>query len=364
MIRKKIVIATGGTGGHVLPACSLAKNLDKKNYLVQLVTDERGKKYIIDNEKYNLKKIPSSPLKKENFFKLFQSFFIISYATIRSLILLLVNRPTLVFGMGGYSSFPICLAAIILRIKFVVYENNLLIGKANNYLLPFAEKIFVSYNELDGIKEKNNEKIIQVGNIIRDEIINFSGSESKNDNNENIIILVLGGSQAAKIFAEKLPQIFERIKSSGKQIKIFQQCIPKQNDELSKFYKKKKIDYEIFNFTSNIIEYYSKANLVITRSGASVLGELINLRKPFIAIPLPSSADNHQYKNAYFYKKKGCCYLLEEKNISSQLYELINSLINDKTKLEDMISNQRQYSDKDIFENINNHIKKIVNEKI
>ena len=78
-----------------------------------------------------------------------------------------------------------------------------------------------------------------------------------------------------------------------------------QNEKLSEFYKKAQIDYEIFNFTDKIIEYYSKANLVITRSGASVLGELINFKIPFIAIPLPTSADNHQYKNAEFYQKKG-----------------------------------------------------------
>ena len=74
--------------------------------------------------------------------------------------------------MGGYSSFPICIAASILRIKCVIYENNLIIGKANKYLLPFAEKIFVSYKELEGIPEKYKNKIIEIGNIIREEILN------------------------------------------------------------------------------------------------------------------------------------------------------------------------------------------------
>ena len=98
-------------------------------------------------------------------------------------------------------------------------------------------------------------------------------------------------------------------------IKIYQQCQKNQNNELIEFYKKTKIEYELFNFTENIIDYYLKTNLVITRSGASVLGELININIPFISIPLPSSADNHQYKNAEFYFKKGYGYLLEEKDI-------------------------------------------------
>ena len=111
-----------------------------------------------------------------------------------------------------------------------------------------------------------------------------------------------------------MPQVFKRCKELEKPIKIFQQCQKNQNTKLAKFYDDAKIDYELFNYTDKIIEYYLNTNLIITRSGASVLGEIINLNIPFIAIPLPSSADNHQYKNAEFYSKKGYGYLMEEKN--------------------------------------------------
>ena len=117
--------------------------------------------------------------------------------------------------MGGYSSFPVCIAAFILRIKFIIYENNLIIGKANKYLLPFTEKILVSYKELEGIHEKYNNKIIEVGNILREEIIN---SNVKENEIEKLKILVLGGSQGAKVFAEELPAIFEKLKSSGNKL--------------------------------------------------------------------------------------------------------------------------------------------------
>ena len=94
-----------------------------------------------------------------------------------------------------------------------------------------------------------------------------------------------------------------------------------QTEKLSKFYKKIDIDYEIFNFTNKIVNYYSKVNLAITRSGSSVLSELVNLNIPFIAIPLPTSADDHQLKNAQYYEKKGFGYLVEEKSLSNKLYE-------------------------------------------
>ena len=160
MIKKKIVIATGGTGGHVFPAYTLASYLKNKNFNIKLTSDKRGSIYLENYDNLNLVKIPSSPLIKKNIFKIFYSFLIISFSIIKSLLILIFDRPSIILGMGGYSSFPICFAAIILRIKFIIYENNLIIGKANKYLLPFAKKIFVSYKELEGISDKYKNKVL------------------------------------------------------------------------------------------------------------------------------------------------------------------------------------------------------------
>ena len=363
MIKKKILIATGGTGGHIFPALSLAKNLIKKNYDIILTTDKRGLKYLGDASEINFKKITSSPLIRKNILTLIQSVLLICYSTLKPLFLLFLNRPRIIIGMGGYSSFPVCIAAAILKIKFIIYENNLIIGRANKYLLNFAEKIFVSYKDLEGISEKNLKKIIVVGNIIREEIIKLNLHDDFKNELDTINILVLGGSQGAKIFAEKLPKVFKDLKENGISLRIYQQCQSNQKNELSKFYKNENIKFEIFSFTNKISDYYIKSNLVITRSGASALGELINVKIPLIAIPLPTSADNHQYKNAKFYEKKGMCFLLEEKNISENLYNLISSNFKDNTKFNKIKSNQRQYSDKDVFNKLNFNIEKIINEK-
>ena len=359
---KKIIIATGGTGGHIFPAYSLANYLIKKNFSVKLTTDGRGLRYLKNYKNLDLIKIPASPLKKNNLLKIIFSVLINFFSLLKSLIFLLNNRPAIIFGMGGYSSFPICIAASVLKIKFVIYENNLIIGKANKFLLPFANSIFVSYKEVEGIPVKYNKKIIQIGNLIREELINKNFKYEK-DNYNVIKILVLGGSQAAKIFAEKLPPIFQKLKHFAISIKVFQQCQKNQNDKLKKYYSEAGIDFEIFNFTDQIGKYYSQSNLVITRSGASVLGELVNFKIPFISIPLPTSADNHQHKNAEFYAKKGYGYLIEEKDLEKKLFDLINSISKNKSLIDKILSNQRQYSDKDIFKNLNVHIEKILNEK-
>ena len=112
MTKKKILIATGGTGGHIFPALSLAKNLIKKNYDIILTTDKRGLKYLNEINEINLKKITSSPLVKKNIFRLIFSVLLICYSTVKSFFLLSFNRPHIVIGMGGYSSFPVCVAAI------------------------------------------------------------------------------------------------------------------------------------------------------------------------------------------------------------------------------------------------------------
>ena len=122
MTKKKILIATGGTGGHIYPAYSLANYLLKKNYVVKLTSDKRGLNFLKDIKSLNFMNIPSSPLVKKNLFKFLFSIITIIYSTIKSFIFMTINRPVLVFGMGGYSSFPVCIAAFFLNIKFVIMK--------------------------------------------------------------------------------------------------------------------------------------------------------------------------------------------------------------------------------------------------
>ena len=162
----KVLIAIGGTGGHVFPGCHLAEHLNDKGYSVKILTDKRGKKFLKNYNNFNIKELPSLPINTKNILSIFISSIQIMYSIIRSLIYLIYNRPSIIFGMGGYASFPICIAATMLKVKFVIYENNLIIGKANKYLLPFAEKIFVAYKDLEEY-QKHSHKIFEIGNIIK-----------------------------------------------------------------------------------------------------------------------------------------------------------------------------------------------------
>ena len=349
--KNKIIIATGGTGGHIFPAYSLAKNFVKKDYLVEIITDKRGLKYLEKHKDIKLTLNNSATIFKKNIINSFFSVFIIFFSYVKSLIILYKAKPVIVFGMGGHASFPVCIAAKTLNIPFIIYENNIQIGKSNKYLLPFAFKIFISYQEVIGIKNKYDHKVIVTGNIIREEILNFK--KNNRFSAETLNILVLGGSQAAKSFGELLPKVFEQCTQKNIKIKIFQQCIESQTEKLNRIYKNLNFDFELFNFTNNILEYFAKTELAITRSGSSITAELINCKIPFISIPYPHATDSHQDKNANYFEKKGYSLSIKETEINKKLFSLIESFYKDKKLLDKMIEKQKNHSDKEVFSKIN-----------
>jgi UDP-N-acetylglucosamine--N-acetylmuramyl-(pentapeptide) pyrophosphoryl-undecaprenol N-acetylglucosamine transferase len=356
----KILIATGGTGGHVFPACSLARNLIKNNYEVEIVTDQRGFKFLENYKDLKFIINNSTTIFKKKIINIIFSIFIICFSYLKSLFILYRAKPSLVFGMGGHASFPFCLAAKTFNIPFIIYENNLLLGKSNRYLISLASKVFLAYEDVEGIKEKFKHKVVTTGNIIREEILNFN---KKKYLSEELSILVLGGSQAAKSFGESLPKIFKQCIEENIKIKIFQQCIESQNKKLKDEYNNLNISFELFNFTNNILEYFSKTELVITRSGSSVTAELINCKMPFVSIPYPYSADAHQDKNAAYFEKKGYSFSVKENEVNEKLFPLIKSIYKDKEILNKLIEKQKNHSDLDVFFKINNEVKKLINEQ-
>ena len=358
--KRKIIIATGGTGGHIFPAYSLAKNFIKYDYSVEIITDKRGLKFLDKYKDLKLILNDSTTIFKKKKINLIFSIFVIFFSYLRSLIILYKAKPSLVFGMGGHASFPICLAAKTLNIPFIIYENNLQLGKSNKYLLPFAFKIFVAYEDLEGIENKYKHKVTVTGNIIREEMLNFDAK--KNYSSEKLNILILGGSQAAKSFGELLPRVFNQCVQENIKIKIFQQCIESQNNKLKSEYENLNINFELFNFTNNILKYFSKVELAITRSGSSITAELINCNIPFVSIPYPHAADDHQEKNAAYFEKKGYSFFIKENEVSEKLFPLIKSIYKDKELLNKLIEKQKTYSDREVFLKINNEIKDLLNE--
>ena len=285
---------------------------------------------------------------------------LIFYSIIKSIIILKKEKPNVVFGFGGYVSFPVSFASKFFNLPLIIYENNMILGRANKYLSLFSKKILLAKKITENFPKKYNDKTFEVGPILDKNIINYSTSQ-KNINRENFSFLVLGGSQGAEIFGKIVPPVIKMVKAQGYKIKIVQQCIMNQKSSIVDFYEKNNIENYIFEFDKNILKLILSSDLAITRCGASTTAELVHTLTPFIAVPYPYSMDNHQYLNAKYYENRGCCWVIEQNNFNStSLFNLIMEIMKDKRKLENIRENMKKNDSKNVYTKIENAIKEII----
>ena len=357
---KKIIFSSGGTGGHIFPAINLMRYFSNKGYDVLLVTDIRGNTFLKNQAQFRSCIISTDTPSNKSFFRKIFSLIVIFFSIVRSILILKKEKPDLIIGFGGYVSFPISFSSKFYKIPLVIYENNLVLGRTNKNLLSFSKKLLLGTKMPVNFPEKYKSKVYQVGNILREEIINYSVIERK-DNSETFSILILGGSQGAEVFGNIIPSAIKMLKDKGLTIEINQQCVKQQKNSLVEFYKKNNIKSNIFAFTNNILNLIKSSDLAISRCGASTTAELVNTLTPFIAIPYPHSMDNHQHLNAKYYENKGCCWVIEQDKFSStNLFNLILEIMKDKKKLENIRESMKKNGSKDVYYKVENAIKEFI----
>ena len=324
-MKKNILIATGGSGGHIVPATVFYNHL-KKKFNIYLSSDLRGLNYI-DEKNYNIE-IVETPNIFNNFFLIPVKLFIVLVLSIKSIFFLRNKKIDVILSTGGYAPTPICLAGIFLKLKLYIYEPNHVLGKSNKFFLKYCDKIFCHKKHIKNFKNKFKKKFFLLSPLVRK---SFYKNKSRKDKRFNL--MVIGGSQSAKIFDEYLHKVFLKI-SKKIDIKIFHQTKINNINNLKKFYNKGGIKNKVFNFDKNFINSIKKCSFCITRAGASTLAELFILNIPFLAIPLPGSKDNHQYENAKYYEDKNCCWIEDERKINEdKLYRLLKNIILKKKEL-------------------------------
>jgi len=171
---KKIIFSSGGTGGHIFPAINLMKYFSNKGYDVLLVTDIRGNAFLKNHARFRSCIISTDTPSNKSFFRKIFSFIMILFSIIRSILILRKEKPDLIIGFGGYVSFPISFSSRFYNIPLVIYENNLVLGRTNKNLLPLSKKLLLGTEMPINVPEKYKSKVYQVGNILREEIINYS----------------------------------------------------------------------------------------------------------------------------------------------------------------------------------------------
>ncbi len=353
-MKKNYLITTGGSGGHVIPATILHDHLSKEAN-VHLSIDRRGLKFL-DKTNYQYEIIDTPRL--SNIFFLPLNLIIISFLTLKSFNLLKNKKIEKVFCTGGYMSFPLILAAKLLKLEIFLIEPNQVLGRANKFFLSSCKKIFCYNKKVKNFPESFKDKIITINPLVKKNIYELN---SPNIFNNELNLLIVGGSQGANIFDNNIKNLIINI-SKKISIKVIQQTNEKNISSLNNFYKKNKVENEIFSFNKNFADYFKITNLCITRAGASTLAELSIMNIPFIAVPLPKSKDDHQFENANFYKTNDCCWLIEQNNLEKKIEEILDEILNNKSSFLKKKENLKKLNYQNTWINVNQKILKVINE--
>jgi len=353
-MRENVLITTGGSGGHVIPAMILFDHLS--NYTnVTISTDRRGSRFL-DKDNYNYSLVDTPRLKNILFLPI--NLILILYLTLKSFFLLKNKKIGKLISTGGYMSLPLILAAKMLNLKIYLLEPNMVLGRANKFFLKSCRKIFCYTEQVKNFPENLKRKMVIIKPLVRENIYKLNQSSNKRD---KINILIVGGSQGASIFDKNLKNSIVNI-SKKFPLNIIQQTNYKNITQLKDFYYKHNVENIIFSFDKNFDNIIKKTDLCLTRAGASTLAELSVLNIPFIAVPLPASIDNHQFENANFYKNYDCCWIIEQKFFEEKIEEVLNEILIDKSDYLKKKENLKKLNYQNTWNNVNQKILKTINE--
>lgn len=358
----KIIIAGGKTGGHLFPAIAaaqaleaLAKELDKNISILFVGTGQKFEIETLDLYGYRHRSISARPVKGGNILSKIYSVLLVMISITQSLFILLTFRPDFVLGVGGFSSFSVVLAAWMAGIPTAIQEQNAFPGLTNRMLARFAGTIFTSFEKTESFSTnpKMENKIKFFGNPVRRE---NQGPRKVDPDFEKLdtgkfTILVTGGSQGAESINRAFLEAIELIGSNETMdtdsnkykppvlsgMNIIHQTGRNMFDAIQDQYRRLGIDALVKPFFYNMPELQTRADLMITRAGASTISEICHRGIPAILIPFPFAADDHQMFNARAVEEKGGAVTIDENALTGiRLKQTIADLMENRKKLDEM----------------------------
>ncbi len=333
---KRIIIAGGGTGGHLFPGIALAKALKEQNPNIKIafIGTERGIEFkVLPREGFPLKTISSSGLVGKRGLQKVVSWMKLPLSVIQSLGHLLRYRPHLVVGVGGYSSGPVGLSAWLLGIPVLIHEQNSVPGMTNQWIGKLARKVAVSFGESK--KYFPEHKVEVTGNMIRKEFCESKIEE--NTKSEKFSILIVGGSQGAHSINNAVVEALDLLDDYKDRIEWIHQTGEKDEERVKTAYLNKGVHAQVQSFFFDMVDQVKKASLLICRSGAGTLAEIAACGKASILVPFPYAAHDHQVHNARAVETAGAARVVLDHELSgSILADLIKEAINDPESLNTM----------------------------
>lgn len=311
-----IVLAAGGTGGHIFPAVALAEVLRARGFEPHLITDARFHHYHTVSGEDLFRQIPihtvaaGSP--SGGLGAKIRATLQILRGTWQAYRLLKRLKPRAVVGFGGYPSFPTLFAAILRRERTILHEQNAVLGRVNRALAGWVSAIATSYR--DTLKMPPRAHAVHTGNPVRAGVLALANVEYPALSEMGFLrLLVIGGSQGASVFSEVLPEAMKRLPADLRaRIRLDQQCRGPEMESVRAKYHALGMQVELAPFFSDVALRLAGAHLVITRAGASSVAELVVMGRPAILVPLPIATDNHQYHNAQAIEISGAGWVVSQ----------------------------------------------------
>ncbi|WP_155156005.1 undecaprenyldiphospho-muramoylpentapeptide beta-N-acetylglucosaminyltransferase [Curvivirga aplysinae] len=327
--QKLVVLATGGTGGHVFPAQALSERLQANGYKLVLITDRRGDAYSGTLGNLETHTVSASAVsgrgklgKVKAVIKLIKGYF-------QARRILKQLRPDAVVGFGGYPSIPTMIAATRLGFKTVIHEQNAVLGRANRLLASSVDKIAASFEATAMMKDADIPKASWTGNPVRPEMAALSEKPYQAINDEKINILIVGGSQGAAIFGDVIPAAIAALPEELRhKINIIQQVREEQLNDVHNKYASIDMSPTLKSFISDMPNQLEKAHLVICRAGASTISELAAAGRPSILVPYMHAIDDHQTANGARICDAGGAWMIPQQDFNANmLADRLQSLI-------------------------------------
>ena len=329
----KIWIATGGTGGHVFPALSVAAELSKHGHAVTISSDGRVLKMVKDGKPQNAKTVFvwASGVGAKSKIKQIIALMKIGFSAIALTLRFMFNRPDRLVAFGGYASVPAVFAAHLWKIPTYLHEQNAAIGRANKFALRWVKTLMTSFQTVDGLPKQTKVNVVYTGLPVRADFLDAANSPLKHENK----ILVTGGSLGAQILDDIVPIAIKEMKN--KKIFVTHQTRPENVTKLQRFYAENKIHANVLSFVRDMATAVIDADVVIGRSGASTVIELETIGRPAILVPLAINPD--QAANAESYAKLGGGFVVAQDKLSVKwLSSTLDDLFDNPAKLDKMAS--------------------------
>jgi len=328
----RAILAGGGTGGHVIPALAIAKELQKLyGAEVLFIGTARGiENRLVPAAGFPLRLIQVGALKNVSLATRLRTVFDLPQAVWKARRIVSEFRPNVVIGVGGYASGPTMLAAAQKRIPTVAFEPNVVPGFANRLIAPLVSAAVVHFPETVRYFRRSEVTGVPVRQAFF-EIAPKSGGSNKPT------LLVFGGSQGAHAINQVMIESAATLRARVLEIQIVHQTGERDYNDAQAAYARLGGWIEVYRFIDDMPGFFARADLLLCRSGASTVAEVTAAGKPAIFVPFPRAADDHQKRNAEALERAGAAVMLEESKLSREsLMETVGSLLSDRARLERM----------------------------